>query len=62
VALRLFRRADSSKELPSSPAGPVPWLLGATGLLGIGYEIVVIRALSQVAENTVYTFAVLLAV
>jgi spermidine synthase len=37
-------------------------LLGATGLLGIGYEVLVVRALSQVAENTVYTFALLLAV
>lgn len=36
-------------------------LLAATGLLGIGYEILVVRALSQVAENTVYTFALLLA-
>ena len=37
-------------------------LLAATGLLGIGYEVLVVRALSQVAENTVYTFAMLLAV
>ncbi len=37
-------------------------LAGATGLLGIGYEVVVVRVLSQVAEDTVYTFALLLAV
>jgi spermidine synthase len=30
--------------------------------LGIGYEVLVVRVLSQVAENTVYTFAILLAV
>lgn len=36
--------------------------LAATGLLGIGFEVVVVRVLSQVAENTVYTFALLLAV
>ena len=36
--------------------------MAATGLLGIGYEVVVVRVLSQVAENTVYTFALLLAV
>ncbi len=36
--------------------------LGITGLLGIGYEVLVVRVLSQVTENTVYTFAVLLAV
>ncbi len=33
-----------------------------TGLLGIGYEILAVRALSQVAENTIFTFALLLAV
>ncbi len=38
------------------------WLLASTGLLGIGYEVLVVRALSQIAENTVYTFALLLAV
>ncbi len=37
-------------------------LLVATGLLGIGYEVLVVRVLSQVAEDTVYTFAMLLAV
>ncbi len=37
-------------------------LLAATGFLGIGYEVLVVRVLSQVAEDTVYTFAMLLAV
>ncbi len=37
-------------------------VLAVTGLLGIGYEVLVVRVLSQVAENTVYTFAILLAV
>lgn len=36
--------------------------LAVTGLLGIGYEVLVVRVLSQVSENTVYTFALLLAV
>jgi spermidine synthase len=38
------------------------WLLACTGWLGIGYEVLVVRVLSQVTENTVYTFALLLAV
>jgi spermidine synthase len=42
-------------------ASAVPMLLAATGLLGIGYEVLVVRVLTQVAENTVYTFAMLLA-
>jgi spermidine synthase len=37
-------------------------MLAATGFLGIGYEVLVVRVLSQVAEDTVYTFAMLLAV
>ena len=36
--------------------------LAVTGFLGIGYEVLVVRVLSQVSENTVYTFAMLLAV
>jgi spermidine synthase len=36
--------------------------LACTGLLGIGYEVLVVRVLSQVAQDTVYTFAMLLAV
>ncbi|HEU4780198.1 MAG TPA: fused MFS/spermidine synthase [Steroidobacteraceae bacterium] len=37
-------------------------VLAITGLLGIAYEVLVVRVLSQVAENTVFTFAILLAV
>ena len=37
-------------------------LLAATGLLGIGYQVLVVRVLSQVNENTVYTYAILLGV
>jgi spermidine synthase len=36
--------------------------LMATGALGIGYEVLVVRVLGQVAEDTVYTWALLLAV
>jgi spermidine synthase len=51
--------APSLAALARAPALP---LLAATGLLGIGHEVLVVRVLSQVAENTVYTFALLLAV
>ncbi len=63
AALRL-----ASKQPVALPAAAVPAqrsvlvLLAATGLLGIGYEVLVVRVLSQVAENTIYTFALLLAV
>ena len=33
-----------------------------TGLLGIGYEVLIVRLISQVLENTVYSFAAVLAV
>ncbi len=45
--------------------GPRPPMLAAlalTGLLGIGYEVAVVRALAQVLENTVYSFAASLTV
>jgi spermidine synthase len=64
LALRLFGRGmlvDQSTVI-RRPAPHVLPLLAATGLLGIGYEVLVVRVLSQVAENTVYTFALLLAV
>lgn len=38
------------------------WRLALTGLLGIGFEVLVVRVLSQVEEDTVYTFAMLLAI
>ncbi|MEL6367112.1 MAG: fused MFS/spermidine synthase [Pseudomonadota bacterium] len=37
-------------------------LLAMSGLLAIGFEVVVIRVLSQVLENTVFTFASLLSI
>jgi spermidine synthase len=39
------------------PALRLSFLLLATGFLGIGYEVLVIRMLSQVLEDTVYSFA-----
>lgn len=38
------------------------WPLALSGLLGIGYEVLVVRVLAQVSEGTVYTVALLLAV
>jgi spermidine synthase len=61
VALRLREEDAPAREPPR--VGPAPLAtLAFTGLLGIGYEVLVVRALSQVAENTLYTFAILLAV
>ena len=37
-------------------------LLFLTGILGVGYEVLAVRVLSQVTENTVYSYALLLAV
>ncbi len=70
-----FKAADSGHQQPSAAHGPsgtnaapspgpataLLAVLFATGLLGIGYEIMVIRALSQVLENTVFSFACVLA-
>jgi spermidine synthase len=64
AALRVLAvGSDAAVELASAtPAPGVLPLLAATGLLGIGYEVLVVRVVSQVTENTVYTFALLLAV
>lgn len=67
LALALFSTAERPAPLrlpaPDRPrARGVLALLALTGLLGIGYEVLVVRVLSQVTENTVYTFASLLAV
>lgn len=65
LALAAFRdppstvAADPHESRRKSRAGVV---LCLTGLLGIGYEVLVVRVLSEVAEDTVYTFALLLAV
>lgn len=63
AAAMLMLFAREGEPAPARPgARGTLLLLAATGLLGIGYEVLVVRVLSQVAENTVYTFAMLLAV
>ncbi len=47
---------------PSRQARQTVAVLAVTGLLGIAYEVLVVRVLSQVTEATVYTYAALLAV
>ena len=53
-----------ARSLLQTPRRALPprLLLAVTGCLGIGYEVLVVRVLSQVTENTVYTFAMLLAI
>ena len=63
AAVKLFDKPENAAPATEcSSASGVLMLLAVTGLLGIGYEVLVVRVLSQVAENTVYTFAILLAV
>jgi spermidine synthase len=64
IGVLAFARDALRHEVPrivAAPRGTLA-LLATTGLLGIGYEVLTIRVLSQVAENTVYTFAILLTV
>ncbi len=67
VACLIFFRESSPAGLNQGTRSPtvrrgVLVQLTLTGLLGIGYEVLVVRVLSQVTEDTVYTFAMLLAV
>jgi spermidine synthase len=66
IALAVFRNGAEPAASPLSRDDRRPRAvatrLAFTGLLGIGYEVLVVRVLSQVTEDTVYTFAMLLAV
>jgi spermidine synthase len=50
---------EATRSLPLLRLGVTVCL---TGLLGIGYEVVGVRVVSQVLENTIYTFAAVLSV
>ncbi len=54
--------ADGVAVQGSTPRNTIFAALFLTGLVGIGYEVAVVRALSQVLENTVYSFAAALSV
>ncbi len=56
---RTSKRFDANA---TTGARRILFRLATTGLLGIGYEVLVVRVLGQVTEDTVYTFALLLAV
>jgi spermidine synthase len=62
AALRLGDRAEPAVADPRPSGSGLLVTLAFTGLLGIGYEVLAVRVLSQVAENTIFTFALLLAV
>lgn len=64
VALGVFSERSAAPEPEPRRASARTLLarLAISGMLGIGYEVVVVRVLSQVTEDTVYTFALLLAV
>jgi spermidine synthase len=65
AALYLARNATATST-PVNPTQKAPAMLALrlflTGAVGIGFEVAIVRGLSQVLENTVYTFAVVLAV
>jgi spermidine synthase len=61
AAPRPVPRADLADRADLSAPGTLA-LLAATGLLGIAYEVLVVRVLGEVTEETVYTYALLLAV
>ena len=58
----LRRDASTITTMESVPLGKLASLLFATGVLGIGYEVLGTRVMAQVQENTVYSFASVLSV
>ena len=69
-AAGVFALIDKKKYAPlAPPKASVPLninriylVLLATGLAGIGFEVLIVRALSQVLENTIFSFAAMLMV
>lgn len=69
VAACLLERGNQIQPASIDPApqlGVVPWRLRLTifftGLLGIGYEVVGVRVMAEVLENTIYSFVAALSV
>lgn len=54
-------RVNAARAPRAETSGRLLAPLFVTGLLGIGYEVLTVRVLSQILENTIYTFALLLA-
>ncbi|WP_135446510.1 fused MFS/spermidine synthase [Mangrovimicrobium sediminis] len=65
-ARRAAPAAPAQRQTASDPVGTdapgILPLLFLTGLLGIGFEVLVVRVLAQVLEGTVYSFAAVLTV
>jgi len=59
---RVDAQAPPVITMPAIPSLVLLTLLFFSGLLGIGYEVLMVRLLSQILENTVYTFAAVLSV
>ncbi len=55
-----FAAAGSSAGVWSAPR--LALVLMLTGMLGMGYQLLVVRVLAQVFDNTIYTYATLLTV
>jgi spermidine synthase len=62
VVVRRRPLSAHNRSTPQSSTGPNLVSLFFTGLLGIGFEVLAVRTVSQILENTVYTFAALLSV
>lgn len=67
VLFGLERRPRAIRQAAEAQSQALPrWRIAATvfftGLLGIGYEVLGVRVMSQVMENTVYSFAAVLSV
>ena len=71
AALSWWMSVDATAAVAPLPEQPAPnlWPRGrllitlfATGLFGIGYQVLVVRVLAQVLDNTIYTYALVLLV
>lgn len=64
AGMRAGNELDASRDPDPDAREPLPLLVlvGGAGLMGVGFEVIGVLVLSQVFENTIYTFADVLAV
>jgi spermidine synthase len=64
MTLKIPRKTEPETISSGGPQGDLVFyvVLFITGLAGIGFEVLIVRALSQILENTVFSFASMLMV
>jgi len=60
--VKAHQPAQASATITTQPVKAMGIIIFITGLLGVGYEVLGVRMLAQIIENSIYSFAAVLAV